>query len=75
MWRLASLYGVLGMEMAIAVLLGTWGGNWLDDRLGYRPWGALLGFGVGLGAAVLGVMRAMQRARLLMARSDDLNLK
>lgn len=66
MWRIASLYGVLGMEMAIAVLLGTWAGERLDGWLHCRPWGALGGFCVGVGAAVLSVVRAMQRARLLM---------
>lgn len=66
MWRLAGLFGALGMEMAIAVILGTWGGERLDRFFDVSPWGALAGFGIGLGAAVLGLRRAMVQARLLL---------
>ena len=41
-----------GTQLAISVLLGFYGGHWLDGRLGWAPWltlaGAALGVFVGL---------------------------
>ena len=44
-------YASLGLEVVVPVLLLTFGGYWLDDRLGTLPWflliGAFLGMAVG----------------------------
>lgn len=44
MW--AHAYG--GMQLAIGVLLGFYGGDWLDGRLGSAPWLALAGAALGV---------------------------
>lgn len=38
----------VGLEFGLAVALCTWGGWWLDGRMGWSPWGTL-------GGALLGV--------------------
>ena len=39
-----------GVEFAVTIILPTWGGYWLDERWGTKPWlvvcGAVLGFAV-----------------------------
>lgn len=56
-WLKAS---AVGIEMAIAVVLGLVAGGWADEKLGTEPWlalvGLLLGFGVGF-KAVMAVAR------------------
>lgn len=42
----------LGMEIALAEILGVAGGHWLDIKFGTYPWcllgGALVGFAIGM---------------------------
>lgn len=57
-------YGTLGLEMVLSVMIGLFGGRWLDGRFGTDPWLMWIGFGFGIGAAV----RAIQRALVLMRR-------
>ena len=68
MWRIAGLLGAVGIEMAIAVFMGTYLGQQADRIFGIDPWGALCGFGVGIGAAILGLRRAMVSAKQLLGR-------
>jgi F0F1-type ATP synthase assembly protein I len=60
----AGRYSAVGIEMCLAVGLGVVGGDWIDNRMGTAPWGVLLGFALGLGAAARAVGRiiAMHRA-------------
>jgi ATP synthase protein I len=48
--RLSTVAGG-GLEFAVAILLGVFGGQWLDRRWGTSPWlvviGAMLGAGAG----------------------------
>ena len=63
MWRIASRYMSLGIEMAAAVAIGVLGGRWLDRRLGSEPYLFWFGLVVGMGAAARGVWRAVRQAR------------
>jgi len=71
MWRIAGLLGALGVEMAIAVFLGTYLGERADRLWDISPWGALCGFGVGVGAAIVGLRRAVVSAKELLARPNS----
>jgi len=51
-----------GLELGIAVALGTLGGHWLDGRFGTEPWLLLVGLVIGLIAGFRGVLRAVDRA-------------
>jgi F0F1-type ATP synthase assembly protein I len=52
----------VGLELAISVLLGLFGGRWLDGRLGTEPWLMLVGICVGFAAGMRAIVRAMDRA-------------
>ncbi|OGR43021.1 MAG: hypothetical protein A2X35_04670 [Elusimicrobia bacterium GWA2_61_42] len=41
-------YAQIGLELAVAVLAGFWGGYWLDKKLGWAPWLMLGGAAAGL---------------------------
>lgn len=52
----------IGLELAISVLLGMFGGRWLDGKVGSPPWLMLAGIALGFTAGLRSVMRAMDRA-------------
>lgn len=49
----------MGWYVAITILLGVLGGNWLDQRLGTAPLFLLLGLGLGLAASVYGLYKML----------------
>ena len=51
---------VLPIAMALAPVLTTLGGWWMDGRFGTSPWLTLLGLAFGLAVAVRAVLRAIQ---------------
>lgn len=54
-WRAAGLLGAAGVDIALCILLGYWGGSWLSDRTGeqkYRAIGTLVGLFVGIVSVV-----------------------
>lgn len=67
MWRLASRYSAVGIEMAAAVAIGTLGGLWLDGKLGTTPYLFWFGLAVGIGAVVRTIVRVIKTTKL-----DDL---
>jgi ATP synthase protein I len=56
--RLASL----GLEMAVAVAIGWAFGNWLDGKLGTKPWLMLVFLLFGVAAGFRGVYTAARKA-------------
>jgi ATP synthase protein I len=62
--------GTLGLEIALSIVLGLFGGQWLDGRFGTHPWLTLLGSAFGLAAAVRAVMRQMKRMRVEADREE-----
>jgi ATP synthase protein I len=57
-----------GLELGIAVGLGTMFGVWLDGKLGTEPWMMLVFLIVGLVAGFRGVLRSVARAERAAAR-------
>jgi len=53
--QLLRRYGSLGTEMAVAVLIGAWGGHALDQWLGTTPWLLLIGIIFGVAAGFLDI--------------------
>ncbi len=60
MWKLAGRYSTVGIEMAIAVAIGSLGGQWLDERFNTGGWLTAFGFIVGSGAASLTIIRLIK---------------
>lgn len=50
----------IGLAFVFALVLGFGAGVWLDRQLGTSPWLSLGGFGLGLAAGVLNVVRTMR---------------
>jgi F0F1-type ATP synthase assembly protein I len=38
---------VTGFEMAVGVLLGYFGGQWIGNKFGWQPWASLIGAALG----------------------------
>ena len=55
----AGHYLGLGMQFAVAILLGLWGGWWLDNRLSVSPLFLLLGALLGGATGFYALYRAM----------------
>lgn len=50
-------YTALGIEMLVGVLLGYFGGNWVDRRYGSAPWGVVAGIGLCFAAVMYPLIR------------------
>jgi len=63
-------YGTVGLDFAVAVAIGTYGGWWLDKKLGWTPWLTIAGllFGVAAGFNVL--YKAAKRLKEETERED-----
>ena len=54
-----SLFG-MGFYIAIAIVLGIWGGNWLDEKFDTSPLLLIIGLILGIALAVLGAYNMMK---------------
>lgn len=60
-WYQKTSAASLGIEMAIAIVLCTFAGLWLQNNVTHwQPWTMLIGFGFGVGAAVNAIMRVIR---------------
>jgi len=61
-WKNMGRYGSVGIELIISMLLGFYGGRWLDQRFGGgKGWLTLLGFVVGVYAGFRQLFRVGQQ--------------
>jgi len=61
-WKGIGRYSTVGLDLALSILLGLFGGRWLDHKLGSTPWLTMIGLGFGIAAGVRSVWRALQLA-------------
>jgi F0F1-type ATP synthase assembly protein I len=61
-WKGVGRYGTVGLELALSVLVGLFGGQWLDRHLHTAPWLTIVGTVYGIAAGVRGLYRAAQQA-------------
>ena len=62
-------YSTIGLELAASVLLGLFGGMWLDTRYGTK-WFALAGFALGIGIGARAIVRAARKMRVEAEREE-----
>ncbi|MDD4238684.1 MAG: AtpZ/AtpI family protein [Desulfotomaculaceae bacterium] len=55
-----ALTTTIGMELAITVVLGYFGGRYLDQMFGTGPWLLLTGVLTGLAAGIVSVYKTLQ---------------
>jgi ATP synthase protein I len=60
--RAMSQYGHVGIFFGVAVVLGLFGGRWLDQRFHCEPWFTLLGVLVGVAAGFRELYRVSKQA-------------
>lgn len=61
-WFQLTEAGAIGMEMGIAVAIGYFGGRWLERNVTHwAPWTTYLGLAVGIGAAVVAIVRTARK--------------
>ncbi len=60
-WKGVSRYGTVGLELVLSVLVGLFGGQFLDRHFHTTPWLTLIGTGYGIAAGVRGLYRAAQQ--------------
>jgi ATP synthase protein I len=56
-----ALFSEIALVLLITTVIGTLGGNWLDERIGTRPWLVLAGLLGGFAAGGLAVYRLITR--------------
>jgi len=59
---------LVGTELAVATLIGLFGGHWLDDKLGTRPWLTILGLVFGIAAGFNSLIRVARREQARLSR-------
>jgi ATP synthase protein I len=64
-------YGTLGLEIVLSILFGFWVGHWADQKLGTRGWLSIVGFGLGVAAAVRAVVRTARELKRETEREDQ----
>ncbi|WP_066176294.1 AtpZ/AtpI family protein [Bacillus marinisedimentorum] len=63
-----ALMSAVLSQLAGSVLIGVFGGRWIDKQFGTMPLFLIVGLLLGLAAGVYGVLRIIQR---FMEKNDD----
>lgn len=61
-WKAIGTYGTLGLEIALSVAVGLFGGQWLDKKFHTHSVLTWVGFAYGLAAAGRAIYRAVRQA-------------
>ena len=69
--RMASV----GLELALSVVIGYFGGKWLEERWGFAPWGSIGGLLLGFGAGLRSLWRTARPADDETDNTDEPNEK
>jgi ATP synthase protein I len=75
MWRTAAITGSAGLEIAVSILIGYYGGRYLDGKFGTAPWLAWIGFAAGVGSAVKAVLRLVRSYQRTIKKEEDADRK
>ena len=70
MWRIAAETGAVGLEIAVAIGIGYFGGQFLDSRFHSTPWLKWIGFGAGIGAGIKALVRVTRRYKSSVEQDD-----
>jgi ATP synthase protein I len=70
-WKGYGSYGSVGLELALSVLVGLFGGRWLDSKLGTAPWLTWIGLGLGIIAGYRAIWLALKQANREAKKADE----
>jgi len=71
MWQAAASTGAVGLEIAAAIGIGYFGGQYLDRKLGVAPWLSWIGFAAGVGAAIKALVRVVRTYKKSLEQDSD----
>jgi ATP synthase protein I len=69
-WKGLGSYSTVGLEFALSVLLGLFGGRWLDEKVGAGGVITLIGLAIGVTAGYRSLWRQLQRANRAADREE-----
>lgn len=69
-YKAVGSWGTLGLEIVLSIMLGFFGGRWLDAKLGTDPYLGVLGFFFGCGAAAKSILRTMKEMKAVTEREE-----
>jgi ATP synthase protein I len=75
LFRELGKYSALGLELAIAVVLGLAIGHYLDKWLGTGPWMTVVWLGIGFAAGVRSLYRAALRSGKDLEKEEEAKRK
>jgi F0F1-type ATP synthase assembly protein I len=70
MWATAGTTGAVGIEIAVAIGIGYFGGQYLDRKFGVAPWLTWVGFAAGVGASIKALVRVVRSYQRSLAQED-----
>jgi ATP synthase protein I len=70
-FRTFARLGSVGIELAVATIIGLAGGHWLDGKLGTGPWLTLVGLLVGVAAGFKNLIETARKAQREGDRRDQ----
>ena len=68
--RTLGRVGSIGVELAVFIVLGFFGGQWLDSKLGTGPWLSWIGLFLGLAAGVKSLYVLARKTQKELAQTD-----
>jgi ATP synthase protein I len=71
LFRELGKYSALGLELAIAVVIGLAVGHYLDKWLGTGPWMTVIWLGIGFAAGVRSLYRAAVRSGKELEKKEE----
>jgi hypothetical protein len=69
-WKGVGSFGTVGLEIVLAIVLGLFGGRWLDTKFGTAPYLAVAGFFFGVVTAVRAILRTTKEMQREAAREE-----
>jgi len=63
-------FGTLGLEIVLCILVGVFGGRWIDGKLGTDQAFTIFGFVCGLGAAGKALLRSLREMKEVTAKEE-----
>jgi F0F1-type ATP synthase assembly protein I len=69
-WKAAGSYGTIGLELVLCLMIGLFGGRWLDGKWGTEPWLTVVGFCFGLAAGAKAIHRGWKEMQAVTAQEE-----
>jgi ATP synthase protein I len=61
-WKDIGSFSTVGLEFALSILVGLFGGRWRDQKLDAGGWMTFVGVAFGMAAGVKAILRALSQA-------------